>query len=220
MSGLMLSLAQMVQDARREGWVSVEGRFDSVPYQASLLGWEVIPSRKSGPERDVLKPTKSQDAPKQSLSAKYGYGAQPLHTDGSHHKEPPDIVLLSVEAPSKVPTMLWQFPDLGIPAETWHDLRHGLFTVRTGSSAFLAPAFNRGRVRFDPGCMTPADSRSGRVIDFFSRMQSEAFRHEWTASGLILAIDNRKVLHARGPAEEEPDRTMHRIAIRVPEENK
>ena len=116
--------------------------------------------------------------------------------------------------------MLWRFPDLGIPAETWHDLRHGLSTVRTGNSAFLAPAFDRGRVRFDPGCMTPADSRSGRVIDFFSRMQNEAFRHEWTASGLILAIDNRKVLHARGPAEEEPDRAMLRIAIRVPEENR
>ena len=216
----MISLAKLVQDARRDGWVSVEGRIDSVPHQASLLGWEVIPSRKSGPEKDVLKPTKSQDAPKQSLSAKYGYGAQPLHTDGSHHKEPPDIVLLSVEAPSKVPTMLWRFPDLGIPAETWHDLRHGLFTVRTGNSAFLAPAFDRGRVRFDPGCMTPADSRSGRVIDFFSRMQSEAFRHEWRVSGLILAIDNRKVLHARGSAEDEPDRAMLRIAIRVPEENK
>jgi len=56
----MLSLAKLVRDARREGWVSVEGRIDSVPYQASLLGWDVIPSRKSGPERDVLKPTKSQ----------------------------------------------------------------------------------------------------------------------------------------------------------------
>jgi len=53
----MLSLAKLVRDARREGWVSVEGRIDSVPYQASLLGWDVIPSRKSGPERDVLKPT-------------------------------------------------------------------------------------------------------------------------------------------------------------------
>jgi hypothetical protein len=217
----MLSLETLVQQARQDGWAAyVEGRIDMVPYQVQYLSWTIVPSRRGGPTTDVLKPATAQDAPRQSLSATVGLSTQPLHTDGAHHPVAPDIILLSSETASSVPTLLWSFSNAQIPTATGHDLRHGLFTVRTGKDAFLAPALDRGRVRFDPGCMTPSDSRSSRVADYFSALGTEATPHYWTQPGLLLAIDNTKVLHARGSAEDEPDRSMHRISIRTSEVSK
>ena len=214
----MLSLEKLVQQARQDGWACVEGRIDSVLYQVNFLGWVIVPSRKGGLEIDLLKPQAPEEAPKHSLSAMVGLGAQPLHTDGAHHIVPPDVILLSADAPSHVPTSLWRLPTTGLASETTQDLRHGLFTVRTGRDAFLAPVLDRGRVRFDPGCMTPSDSRSRRVVDFLAAASVEPQQHDWTTSDLILAIDNRRVLHARGAAGEEPERSMRRIALRIPEE--
>lgn len=214
----MLSLHALVEQARADGWVAVVGTLDSARYQASLLGWTLVASRRGGPKTEVLTPHGPEEAPKQSLSATYGLGAQPLHTDGAHHRTPPDLVLLSVEEPSAVPTMLWRLPDTGFGSEISQDLRHGLFTVRSGNEAFLAPALERGRVRYDPGCMTAGDARARRVTDFFGSMSEEATQHDWSSSGVVLAIDNRSVLHARASAESEPTRSMHRVAIRIPKE--
>lgn len=163
----------------------------------------------------TLTPTTREAAPKKSLSATYGQGAQPLHTDGAQHPHPPDLVVLSIDAPSEVPTLLWRFQGKGLSSETWSDLRHGLFTVRSGSDAFLAPAYAGDRVRFDPGCMTTGDARSRRVVEFFESKQDEATVHQWTKAGILLAIDNRKVLHARASADAEPGRSMRRIAARM-----
>lgn len=192
---------------------------DSVRYQASVLGWSLVPSRKGGPSEDLLTPQAPEQASRRSLSAQFGLGAQPLHSDGAHHLIPPDVVFLSVDHPSQVPTVLWRLPSTGLGSEIMQDLLHGLFTVRSGNEAFLAPALERGRVRYDPACMTPGDPRSRRVAEFFSDVGAAATtQHEWTTDGVILAIDNRRVLHARASALDEPTRSMHRIAIRIPEE--
>lgn len=214
----MMGLKSLVDRAREDGWAAIEGRIDTVPYHLSLLGWSAVPSRTGGSTIDVLKPKTPDQAPKQSLSAKFGLEAQPLHTDGAHHPVPPDVVLLSASSPSQVPTLLWRMPETGIDPALRQDLLHGLFTVRSGNDAFLAAALEPSRVRYDPGCMTPGDSRASRVADFFAAQSGAAVQHEWTATGLILAIDNRRVLHARGAAHEEPARAMHRVAIRIPEE--
>ncbi len=215
-----LSLEQLVKQAAENGWADVDGNLDNVNYQASFLGWDVVSSRKAGPLTEVLKPANPSDAPKQSLSAKYGRGAQPLHTDGAHYRRQPDVVLLSAAAISDVPTLLWRFGTGRVPQEVLHDLRNGLFTVRSGKDAFLAPALVGNRLRVDPGCMDPSDRRARRVLAFFESVREDAERYEWTAAGKVLAIDNRRILHARTSAEEESERAMHRVTLRLREDSK
>lgn len=208
-------LSALATAAQSDGWSSAPGRIERVPLQARLMGWTVVPSRTDGPEVDRLTPKTREAAPRQSLSARYGRGRQPLHTDGAHHAHPPDLIVLSVEAASEVPTLLWRFREIYPPSPLSSDLRHGLFTVRSGSEAFLAPAWVGDHLRFDPGCMTPSDARSRRVVEFFAGKHNVAFSHQWKEPGLLLVIDNRRVLHSRGAADNEPGRAMRRVSIRI-----
>jgi Taurine catabolism dioxygenase TauD, TfdA family len=210
----MSSFRQLVYRALEDGWAVDDGDLRSVESQATSLGWEVVASRKAGPLTEVLKPTATSDARTMSLSAKYGTGGQPLHTDGAHHVRTPDVVLLSAENPSDVPTLLWKFSTGRVPKDVLQSLRNGLFTVRSGKDAFLAPALDGTRLRFDPGCMGPSDQRARLVMAFFESARESAERQDWTTSGKVLAIDNRRVLHARASAEGEPDRAMQRVTLK------
>ena len=212
-----LTLGQLLDQAMESGWAAGHGTLDNVGPQASFLGWEIVSSRTTGSLADVLKPTDPTDAPKQSLSAKYGRGEQPLHTDGAHRRPPSDVILLSAEGPSDVPTLLWRFDPSRVPADRLHDLRNGLFTVRSGKDAFLAPAWDGSRLRVDPGCMDPSDQRARRVLAFFESVRDQAERYDWTAASKVLAIDNRRILHARASAEGDPDRAMHRVTLKLRE---
>lgn len=213
----MIPLQRLVERALEDGWAVEEGDLGGVDLQASILGWEVVASRKDGPLAEVLKPTARRDAPTKSLSAKYGMGDQPLHTDGAHHIRVPDVILLSLEGATGIPTLLWKLSTGRVPSDVLQSLRNGLFTVRSGRDAFLAPALEGSHLRFDPGCMDPSDQRARRVMAFFDSARDSAERHDWTTRGQVLAIDNRRILHARATAEGETERVMHRMTLRLPE---
>lgn len=215
------TLRDLIGAALKDGWASTtmlrwsEGQIER---QVLMLGYSLAPSRERQFKVEVLKPTERADAHPNSLSARYGTGQQPLHTDGAHRDEPPEIVLLSAQEPSTVPTLLWRFPTR-IPQANIHDLREGLFTVRSGTRSFLAHAVEgygeRLRVRYDPGCMSPADGRARRALTFIEAASTMATRLEWDTPNTVLAISNRQVLHARGDATGEPDRRIERVALRV-----
>lgn len=210
-----LPLKRLVEQAIENGWSCEHGGLERLRSQASILGWEVVSSRTAEPLTEVLKPANPSDAQKNSLSAKYGRGDQPLHTDGAHHGRQPDVILLSASEASEVPTLLWRFGVDRVPLEMLHDLRNGLFTVRNGKDAFLAPALDGTRLRVDPACMDPSDLRARRVLAFFESVREDAERYDWKEPGKVLAIDNRRVLHARASAEGEPERTMHRVTLKL-----
>ncbi|MDN5895218.1 MAG: hypothetical protein L0H93_14495, partial [Nocardioides sp.] len=123
----MLSLQKIVQDARSDGWVCVNGQIDSAVYQASILGWEIVPSRNGQLGVETLTPVEAAAAPAQSLSAMTGLDTQPLHTDGAHYQAPPDILLLSVTAPSTVPTLLVRLSKVNLSTADRAAAEHGIF---------------------------------------------------------------------------------------------
>lgn len=216
----MFPLARLVEEALENGWAVGNGSLQQIKYQSSLIGHEIVSSRKAGPLNELLKPTDQGHAPRQSLSATYGRGEQPLHTDGAHHVQPPEVVLLSVARTSDVPTLLWRFRTGELPEGTLDDLRHGLFTVRSGKDSFLAPALEGHRLRLDPGCMDAGDHRARRVLAFLESIRDEADRHTWVLPDTVLAIDNRRVLHARASTDGEPGRAMHRVTLKRLERQK
>jgi len=197
-------------------WTEFSGRLEDVRVASRGLGWLERPMRPGTGTVAELRPVSQKAAHPNSLSAKVGFGEQPLHTDGAHMQCPPDVIVLASRAPTAAATRLWSANEAGIP---WDALRHGVFTVSTGQTRFFSVIFEAGRLRFDPGCMTPCDQRAREAVAFFDSAWAGAERHQWRTGTEVLVINNRRALHAResvGPLE--LDRVIDRVAFWIPAE--
>ncbi len=166
-----------------------------------------------------LHPVTERAAHPNSLSAVYGLGQQPLHTDGAHLQVPPDVLVFICDRPSSTSTQLWR-PDNPArsrrPLGTTSALSHGMFLVRGGRDSFYAPVLSGSGYRHDPGCMMPCDARAREVQEYFEQQLSRALAHVWSAAGQILVVDNRRALHARSAVTEgDLERELTRIAFRI-----
>jgi hypothetical protein len=212
-------LAELLVAAKPVGWATASGSIAAVRSEAHRLGWREVSSRTGDPPVDVLRPTTQADANPHSLSAIYGLGQQPLHTDGAHvEDEPPDVVVLAATEPNRTPTRLWCGRTGWFYANSLPEFaNHGVFLVSSGTETFFATARANGRIRYDPGCMTPCDLRARQVVEFVHAANAQAVEHHWTEPGQLLLIDNRQTLHARAAvAEGDAERTIARVAFRLP----
>jgi hypothetical protein len=216
----MVDLEALAATARAKGWAPGSGDIESVRKQAALLGWVEVALRRGDATVSVLRPVTANAAHPSSLSAVYGLGQQPLHTDGAHLQVPPDVLVFIAKRPSATPTWLWR-PDFprrrsGPLTMSPEALRHGMFLVRNGRDSFYAPVLSGSSYRYDPGCMTPCDARAREVQGYFEQQSSRASAHEWSAADQVLVVDNQRALHARSAvAEGDLDRELTRIAFRI-----
>lgn len=184
---------------------------------AASDGWSEVPVRRGDKPVSVLRPVETDAAHLRSLSARYGLGDQPLHTDGAHLAGPPDIVVLAVSAPSQTPTRLWAYDLVTRRPEDppRAAVSHGMFLVHAGRDSFHVPVLDGDRWRYDPGCMTPCDERARHVDEYLAAQLACASTWEWADAGQALVIDNRAVLHARAAvADGDQDREATRVAFR------
>lgn len=175
--------------------------------------------RRGDPSINTLRPLSRSQARANSLSSRYGMDAQPLHTDGAHLIHPPDVVVLLCETTNSTPTRLWRLWRVAssrsvIPGY----IRHGVFLVNGGKESFFATACSGGRIRYDPGCMTPCDARARQTATLFEEGTQDAFDHVWNEPNMMLVIDNRTALHGRASAVDEPQRELRRISFYVNDE--
>jgi hypothetical protein len=215
----MADLEALAAAARAKGWATGLGDVESIRKQAASLGWTEVASRRGDTTVSVLHPVTESAAHPNSLSAVYGLGQQPLHTDGAHLQVPPDVLVFICDRPSATSTQLWR-PDVPArrrrPLSTTSALSHGMFLVRNGRDSFYAPALSGSGYRYDPGCMTPCDARAREVQEYFEQQLSRASAHVWSAAGRVLVVDNRRALHARSAvAEGDLERELTRIAFRI-----
>lgn len=207
-------------EATRSGWSTGQGSIESVRREAARLGYTEVAIRRGAPAVATLKPTSPDVAAPKSLSAIYGLGEQPLHSDGAHMTTPPDIVVLASEDANETPTRLWKMPRFARTRERfpYEKASHGVFLVSNGKDSFYAHALEKvspltSRLRYDPGCMVPCDARARAVVNFFEAELDAADEHSWENPGTILVINNSRALHARASAINEPDRELQRIAF-------
>ncbi|MFE7421121.1 hypothetical protein [Rhodococcus sp. NPDC057529] len=204
-------LTHLAAAARKTGWTTGSGTLSMIRAEAGRLGWIEIATRHGDPTVSMLRPLDAQHAHPRSLSAVYGLGAQPLHTDGAHLRRPPDIVVLHTETPNSTPTLLWA------PIDRPSHLVDAMFTVHGGSDRFLTTAYTyKDGLRYDPGCMAPCNQR-GRIAErYFSDCAHHAVQHRWTMHNQFLVIDNQRALHARAVvAERDTGRVLTRIAFQT-----
>ncbi|MFG2994212.1 TauD/TfdA family dioxygenase [Streptomyces sp. NPDC048257] len=209
-------LQDLLKESKAQGWAVGQASMAQVRLDAAMLKWTEVPTRRGGPALSTLRPVDQAEAEPNSLSSRYGKGAQPLHTDGAHLLNPPDIVVLACETTSTTPTRLWNGMLRGPYVEgVGQPVQHGVFLISSGNDSFFDVAYTRRRLRFDPGCMLPCDARARRAAQYFEEALGSAIDHRWTEPSQVLLIDNRRVLHARSSAIDEPQREIQRVSFHL-----
>lgn len=177
-------------------------------------------TRSFGDFCDLLIPTHAHAARSRSLSRLYSLGEFPLHSDTAHWPTPCRYLMLACASTGNGsrPTFLLDTRTLSIT--NWeHSLLHTApLRVRNGRNSFFSTILSNSRsfVRFDPGCMTPTTSNSAEALAIFSRRKwtAEVETVDWKA-GLVLILDNWRVLHGRGRSDSsDADRKLLRVLVR------
>lgn len=187
-----IDLNEIEKELSSQGFAVRVGDLHSVNY-ASIRQrkWKPAP-QKSGATISTLRPMNQEQAPARTLSAVHGLDAQPLHTDGAHLRKMPDVIVLYAADPTPTGTTIWKL-SREYPSAIWN----GVFTVRGNEGGFLAHAYANQRLRFDPGCMFPADQLAKEAKRFLEDAREGAHTHSWNVGKTLLFIDNRKALHGR-----------------------
>lgn len=210
---MTFDLLGLWMQSQLDGWATNCSSLSFIRVAASKLGWVEVPMRTMDASVSQLVPTTKVNAQPLSLSAKYGLGPQPLHTDGAHLRHPPDVVVMCCDRPNSTPTALFPLPSAVNSQNLGEWLDAGIYVVEAGREQFLATARIGSGVRFDPGCMHPADLYARRATEYFAKALASAPRHRWTMPQQVLLIDNRNVLHARMAVH--PGDTLSRRLTRI-----
>lgn len=213
------TLGKLWGEAQKNGWAVCDFTGVIAGWQissfAQQLGWVEAETRTGQGNVSVLRPASKEEARKATMSSVHGLGEQPLHVDGSHLLFPPDVVILYTDEVNMTETRVCP------PPKDWKVLeqaRHGLFTVGTGMSTFLAPAMEDGRKwRYDPTVMRPADRRSREVATALEKHSAEHSQYiGWDRPHKMLLLSNRSVFHGRAAVQDtDLDRTLTRFSFRV-----
>jgi len=213
-----------IDEVLHRGWSILEINPGSELLEISRALGEPMASRINGPLVDILRVVEAENARERSLSAKYGTGAFPWHTDLAHIRIPPRFVLMrSLGAAGARPSLL--FDTNGLCRSPYEDasLRTDIWLVNGGRGRFLTPIINDTLLRetrifrYDPCVMRPMQqtSPSAALIKRLNHSRATAVI-QW-APGLCVIIDNWRMAHARAPqpGKPEPERMMERVLIRV-----
>ena len=173
---------------------------------------------RAGSFQEVVHPYATEDAHPRSLSARFGLGAFPFHTELSHRARPCRYLLLGCIDPGSpaTATMLLDWQTLGFSPEELYLLEDTPVLVRTGRRSFYSTILSPGGafLRYDPGCLEAVDERGRKALalveDRIAGAPPEA--HHWR-QGDILIIDNWRVLHGRSPSDRGSGRRLVRILI-------
>lgn len=185
----------------------------------ALAFGEVVPTRRGNDAFDVLSPIDPATSRESSLSAQFGSGEFPFHTDTAHWVVPSRYIVLACVNPGTEsrPTRLLDWRDVSLSQQDSELLKTAAFRVVNGRRSFFSSVLSSKRifVRYDPGCMVPVDSMSKRVKNFMSGLKNERATKEveWT-TGKVVVIDNWRVLHGRAAADTtSSDRSLIRFTI-------
>ena len=206
-----------------QGWSLVDWPSDQPALQLAEKLGTPIPSRLEGPLVDTLRPVSQEEAAPRSLSAMWGLGSFPFHTDGSAQRRPPRYVLLRLASgsSSQRPTLLQDYHALPLGSTTKKSLARDVWLVNGGRGRFLTSILNSTLIsgstilRFDMACMRPCSAPSGAAQALQEACLSTPAVISWQL-GKLLAFDNWRVLHARGATtstDPESDRVLERISV-------
>jgi alpha-ketoglutarate-dependent taurine dioxygenase len=213
-------MAENSRSLHEQGWFLTETFGDEEFLQlAGSLGVPV-PSRKTCPLIDELRPISKSQAQPCSLSAQYGICAFPLHTDTAHWRTPAHYVALRavVVHDQCRPTLLMDSRSLQLDASDRCLLKRAVFAVRSGRSSFLTTIVpgDEKFFRFDRDCMFPKSPSAVQASSILASAERSCRATEihW-APNHTLVLDNWRFLHGRsgGDGKDTDNRLLHRVLV-------
>lgn len=186
---------------------------------AEQLGRPTPDKRDPAIVRDLL-PRPAFTSTPNTLSSRYGEGPFPFHSETAYWDLPARIVLLYCVDPGSGnrPTLLLDLLS-NIRADQRDALARDLWVVRYTRRPFLTKVLSsvgkRLLVRYDKDCMRPIQDGCASeelMTTLCARERAQAV--SWQP-GLLLAIDNFRLLHGRGEADSpDPGRHLRRVLLR------
>lgn len=218
---LDIDFSNLCKDIKQSGFHLLDmPQGASVESLGMLLG-QPVPSVPGRPIVDTLVPKTPRLSRPGSLSARFGMGSFPFHTETAHWRFPIDWAILHCVDPGSGhrPTLLVDGWELDLTDHELDHLSKSLMIVKNGSRSFLAPPVEKGihgpLFRCDFSCMCPAFRSAAWVIDVLREKLREATPRivHWK-TGLCLILDNRRMLHSRGASLTfDPDRRIERVYV-------
>jgi hypothetical protein len=187
-------LSRGFQKARAAGWAQVYSGFSpqEIAVAVSLVGSPLRSRDRTGGIEQLI-PRHQHETSTPSLSARYGLGEFPFHSDAAHWPSPPRWVVMWCEVDeTRRPTNLHYWSPL---VERACKDTAANFLVRNGRRSFFVDV--RKEARLDAGCMIPQNHAAHRMIELSSLANApEPIAIMWEA-GMVLILDNKRMLHAR-----------------------
>lgn len=168
----------------------------------------------------VISPTPVASAKPNTLSSRYGTGPFPFHSDTAYWVRPARYLLLHCLSPgaSRRPTLLLDSSEWRLSPSESQLLQRGLWIAgdkRPFLSTILQSTKRGLLLRYDQDCMQPA-SASGNMAQPLIRSRifsSQPVEIRWQV-GMLLIIDNHRMLHSRGAAAQpDLDRRLGRVLV-------
>jgi len=164
---------------------------------------------------DELRPLLREDARNRSLSRLTGQGEQPWHVDGAHRVTPYRYVILGSpsDQPHLAETQVCEAAKIA-DVVSIHDLETVTYVFTSGARSFYSPIRRESQFfRLDPGCMKCPTNRSRELL---SRVAYAPLKGEtpirWS-KGMLLILDNHRMVHRRMDASAETERLLYRVSI-------
>ena len=219
----LCDLTNITNRIRNCGWTLVHeiANHDQLLALARSIGTPV--QSPTGELIKGLRPIIESEARPNTLSANYGTGPFPLHTDTAFWSTPARYVLLrTVGVDVRRNTYVWSFERLleesGLNRSCL--VSKSIWTVCAGvDRSYCSMQFRVGSGvgwRYDSNCMLPANDAAREVEKILRpiihRQRGEAVN---LSHGDVIIIANWLVLHGRGPMPiDENDRVLERVYVR------
>jgi hypothetical protein len=210
-------------ELERRGWVRVT---DISTRPALLELARSLGSPVPSPTGELVKEiriTPASNARTGTLSAAYGDGEFPLHTDTAFWPVPARYIVLRVRGDTRRPTTISSFEDLSQECGG-HSLlvlaEKSIWRVRTRSASFycsLRFRVNRSSGwRYDRECMFPANGAAQKLEQILESLTTGSRGESigWSGDEAIV-LSNWSILHGRGRApRDEKERILDRVYVR------
>lgn len=206
-----------VGSLKENGYCLVEGTSsDGLVRTAEMLGTP-RPSRPDGPIVDILTPRGKLDARSGTISAHFGMGAFPWHSDGAVDRDPPRYVLMRAESVN-IRSATTDILDLYGLLSGHLFCKYGRLVceIKTRRSSYLAPFVTQRNgtwcAKWDPIRMRALGKKATEFHQEVAQAEPSARQH-WK-NGDLLVIDNWRCLHRRSDAASDPLRVIQRIVVK------